>query len=170
MTTSTYHLWLKPSGAVHELLARTIRELARNFDAPVFEPHVTLLGHLAGTEDAHIQRTQQLARRMKPIHIVLTEPAGGQDYFQCVFLRVSQTPDVMNANALARQIFDSEQESYMPHLSLVYGRYPDARRSAIIGSVPRAVLTSFEAVSLFLIRADSENPQHWHEIAVVPIQ
>ncbi|MGH8010434.1 MAG: hypothetical protein ACREQ3_25855 [Candidatus Binatia bacterium] len=102
MGSSSYHLWLKPSGSAYDVLAETIRELARELNAPVFEPHVTLLGHLEGSEQNHVERTQQLARELHPFQVVLTEPSYQNEYFQCLFMRVQQTPAVMNPNALAR--------------------------------------------------------------------
>ena len=67
MSGATYHLWVKPSGAVRDLLAQTIRELARELGGPVFEPHITLLGDLAGTEEEHIQRSQIATSAIAPI-------------------------------------------------------------------------------------------------------
>jgi len=56
MTVTTYHLWLKPSGPSYEVLAGLIRDLAKELSAPVFEPHVTFLGDLEGSEQDHMNR------------------------------------------------------------------------------------------------------------------
>ena len=40
---TTYSIWLMPSGDVYVLLARVIADLGRTYNAPLFEPHVTLL-------------------------------------------------------------------------------------------------------------------------------
>src|SRR5262249_4030560 len=101
--------------------------------------------------------------------ITLTEPAIGSEYFQCVFMRVNPTPQVLDSNALARELFHSDQPTYMPHLSLIYGSYPEPHKAEIAASVPPAVATSFDATSLILIRADSDRPSDWFEIAVLPI-
>jgi 2'-5' RNA ligase len=165
----TYHLWLIPSGEIHTVLTRTIQELARIYDAPVFEPHVTLLGTLDGTEQDQVHRTESLTLKLRPFPIVLNDPAIGDEYFHCVFLTVQPTPEVMNANAVARQTFGRGPETYEPHLSLVYGRYPRGRQEQIAASVPHGVQRSFEATSVHLIRADTTNPVDWHVIAVCPI-
>jgi len=47
---SRYHLWLMPSGALYDLLADTITEISRTYQAPRFDPHVTLLSSLRGSE------------------------------------------------------------------------------------------------------------------------
>jgi hypothetical protein len=68
MTVTTYHLWLKPTGASYEVLAELVGDLAKKLSAPVFEPHVTLLGHLDGSERDYIQRARKLGaiRRRLP--------------------------------------------------------------------------------------------------------
>ena len=47
----SYHLWLMPFGEAYPLLAATIAELSRRHGAPIFEPHVTLLGDLPDSEE-----------------------------------------------------------------------------------------------------------------------
>lgn len=168
MTSARYHLWLKPSGTVRDALAQTIRELALEFGGPIFEPHVTLLGNLIGTEDEHIQRTRTAAANLCPIKIILSKPACGAQYFQCVFMRAEPTPPLMNTNALVKQIFGKNGEPYMPHLSLLYGLYPESQKMAIIHKLPLNVKTTFEATAFFLIRTESDDPKDWREIATCP--
>src|SRR5206468_3198690 len=42
MTGRAIAYWLLPETAAREVFSREIRELARPFDAPLFEPHVTI--------------------------------------------------------------------------------------------------------------------------------
>jgi 2'-5' RNA ligase len=168
MSPATYHLWVKPAGAVRDTLVQTIQELAQELRSPVFEPHVTLLAGLIGTEQEHAERSEIVTQQLRPFKITLREPSYGSEYFQCLFMRAEQTPSLMNANALARRIFQKPDETYMPHLSLVYGSYPESRKQAIIRNLPPDVRTSFEVIALSLIRADSSDPQDWHEIANCP--
>jgi hypothetical protein len=83
-------------------------------------------------------------------------------------MRAQQTPPVMSANALAGHVFHHAVEGYVPHVSLVYGFFPEARLRVVIGNLPPDVRTCFEVATLYLIRADSDNPKHWHTIAAFP--
>jgi len=160
----TYHLWLKPSGETLEVLSRAVRDLASTFGAPVFEPHVTLLTNLVGTEQEHVRRGGELARRLRPVPIVLVEPSTGPHYFQCVFLKVDPTPPVMSANMVAREIFSAPDEPYFPHLSLLYGLFPEARKVAVVDGLSPTLLQTFEAQAVHLVRAHSTDPADWLEI------
>jgi 2'-5' RNA ligase len=134
----------------------------------MFAPHVTLLGHLEGSEGEHQRRTEQLARELRPFPIVLADASHGETYFQCVFLRVQESPALTNAYTRAGRLFGAPERTYMPHLSLVYGDYPAVRKQAIVARLRPELRTSFEASSVYLIKAESEDPKDWHEIARAP--
>lgn len=165
MSTAAYHLWLAPSGATHAALATVIRNLAQEFDAPVFEPHVTLLANLSGREPELLQRADALARQLQPTRIVLTEPSFTDEFFQCLFMQVERTPDLMRLRTLAAAAFERDPHPYQPHLSLLYGSFASALKRAAIGRLPPEARTCFVAETLHLIRADSMAPQDWHHTA-----
>src|SRR5262245_33362074 len=102
---ATYHLWLKPSGSIYDALVGVIGELAKELGAPVCEPHVTLLGHLEGSESEHLRRAAQLADELNPFSIVLTEASYGDTYFQCLFMKVGQSSAVTDAHFRASRVF-----------------------------------------------------------------
>ena len=150
-----------------EILARTIHHLARELDTPVFEPHVTLLANLgSGDERAHAQRSRALAARLQPWSVVLTEPSSRDEHFRCLFMQVEPTDAVMRSHAVAAALFDRvDEEPYLPHLSLVYGSFPKARKRQIIGRLPSAVRTSFTVNTIYLLEAKSTAPKDWREMA-----
>jgi 2'-5' RNA ligase len=170
MAEPSYHLWWKPAGEASTRLAQAIEELAQMLRAPVFQPHVTLLGNLIGTEADHHERARALAQQLDPFPIVLTKPAYGDQYFQCIFMKVEETASVMNAHAAAKRLCPhAEAPPYLPHLSLVYGQYPVEVKKAIIMHLPSHLTMSFDASTVYLIRADSREPKDWHQIAAVPL-
>jgi hypothetical protein len=169
MSRGSYYLWFKPSGTAYDILARTIRELAKQLGGPVFEPHVSLIGSLEGTEEELAQQTEELAHKLELFTMVLTEPSYRDEHFQCLFMLVEQTAPIMNAYALARDFFHKPNQAFVPHLSLAYGSYPDSRKRLIIGKLPPDVRACFDVSTLYLIRSDTSDPKDWHQIAAFPI-
>ncbi len=169
MSGVIHSLWFKPAGRTFDRLAEVVDRLARERGDTPFAPHVTLVGNLAGTEQEILRRSEALAQQLRPFTIELTEPAYGHEHFQCVFMRVKETSPVMAANSAARQAFDQAPGNYMPHLSLVYGTLADAKKLEIIAQLPDLRL-SFEAAAVYLIRADSDDPKDWRELAGFPIE
>lgn len=164
----TYHLWLRPSGRAQDLLGTAIQTLAHRLQAPVFEPHVTLLGNLIGTEHELLVRTERLAEKLQPLPITLTEPSYREEYFQCLFLKVKETPSILDAHTAARNLFGHEHgPAYMPHLSLVYGLYPAELKQEVIAGLSSDLRMTFDATVLSLIRADSHDPKGWHELCAM---
>ena len=168
MSDVIHSLWFKPTGRTFDVLTEVVERFARESGATPFDPHVTLLGNLEGTEDEILRRSEALARQLRRFEIELTEPASGQEHFQCVFMRVRETAPVMDANSQARQAFNQAPGKYMPHLSLVYGSFSDARKREIIARLPHLRL-SFDAAAVCVIRADSDDPKDWHEVGAFPI-
>ena len=168
MSTIVYSLWVKPAGEIFERLSQVIREFAQEHGDAPFEPHVTLLGNVGGTEGDILRTSEQLAGSLRPVRIVLTGPAHGREHFQCVYMLVDQTPIVMGAHARARQAFRMPDGPFMPHLSLVYGLFPDEQKIAIIRRLPDLRMT-FDASAVCVIRADSDDPKDWRELAAFPI-
>lgn len=61
----SYSLWIKPSGKVAEKLSQEIASQAAEYSAPVFEPHVTLLGDIQGNAEEIMQQSRELAGLIK---------------------------------------------------------------------------------------------------------
>jgi 2'-5' RNA ligase len=146
-----------------------ITDLSRAYHAPVFEPHVTLLSSLPGTEEAISVRCLELGRSLSPIDILLTEPAFADQYFQCVFLKTQETSALMNAHELARKLFVKDPSPYVPHLSLLYGHYSIQLKDKITSTLSQALRLNFTADRFHLIRSKSEHPMDWTSILTVPL-
>ncbi len=166
---NTYHLWLAPTGKAYDILMEAITDLSRAYHAPVFEPHVTLLGSLPGTEEDISVRCLELGGSLSPIDILLTEPAIADQYFQCVFLKTQETPALMNAHELARRLFVKDPSPYMPHLSLLYGHYSLELKDKITSTLSQTLRINFTADMIHLIRSKSEHPVDWTSILTVPL-
>jgi 2'-5' RNA ligase len=161
----TYFLWLEPAGKAHELLATTIANLSQEHAGPRFDPHVTLLGDLAGTEAELSHRTRKLAQALPSIDLTLTVPAFQDQYFQCVFMCVEENARLLEAHMLARKVFHKEDvPPYMPHLSLLYGLDARSLKEQIIGTLPASLNLRFTASAVTLLRAGGSNPKDWRKV------
>lgn len=166
---NTYHLWLTPTGQAYDILLKTITALSKAYHAPIFDPHVTLLGSLPGTEETISTRCLELGGSLAPFNVLLAEPGYGDQYFQCVFLKTQETPALMHAHELARKLFIKESSPYMPHLSLLYGHYSLELKNNITSTLSQSLRLSFTVDMIHLIRSRSEHPIDWTSILAVPL-
>ena len=79
--------WLMPAREERDYFASLIADLARRFDAPVFEPHVTLFGGQIA-EAAAIDVLQQSAARA-PIELEVERIEFSEKFTKTVFVPIS---------------------------------------------------------------------------------
>jgi 2'-5' RNA ligase len=64
--TDNYSIWINPAaGHMYNKLQQEIATQAKEFEAPLFEPHVTLLPDIQGDKEQIIATMQQLAQDVK---------------------------------------------------------------------------------------------------------
>lgn len=166
---NTYHLWLTPTGQAYDILIKTITDLSKAYQAPVFDPHVTLLGSLPGIEEAISLQCVKLGESLAPFDVFLAEPAYGDRFFQCVFLKTQKTPALMNAHEMAKKLFGHSPNPFMPHLSLLYGHYSRELKHKITSTLSQALSLNFTVDTIHLIHSKSEHPMDWDSILSVPL-
>ena len=165
-----FHLWIVPTGEVYDRLAGVIADLSARHHGPAFDPHLTLLGRLEGEEEVLVDRAHQLARALHPFDVRLGEPRYEAQYFRCLFLPVEPSPPILEAHQRATQIFDAQPTSaFDPHVSLLYGVFPESLKREIITALPTDLPSAFLASRLHLIRAGSTNPQDWQVAATLDL-
>ena len=164
-----YYLWLMPAGEALHRLQGVVDRLAEAHSGPVFTPHVTLLSGLDADENWLIETNRRLAARLAPLNLDLTVPEAGTTFFQCIYMRVADSPSLSQARQAAGEAFALPVDDYMPHLSLYYGDGSPGRRAFILKTVPSHAKCSFAVKSIQLIRADSQKPSDWHCIDQAPL-
>lgn len=161
-----YSLWFMPGGGAAESFGSLMNELSRKYHAPMFEPHVTLLGGIERPEHDIVQCAEKLAHRLRPLTIVLTTADTHEAYFQCLFLRVRQTRPILEAQRTARAIFGRGGDPpYLPHMSLLYGIYDPKTKQEIIARIGTNFPRRFSVVDLHLWRTQGE-PENWASVHV----
>lgn len=166
----SWSLWLVPEGELYQPLADTIARLADAYNAPRFEPHVTLAGVLTGTEADLRERSTRLAEVMEPCRIQLASPDYTDAYFQCLFLRVELTAELLEAHRRARIIFGMDSESdYIPHISLMYGNYPEEVKRGIITGLGDELQGAFTAEQFHLYNTNGPPPS-WQLAETFPVR
>ncbi len=159
-----YSLWLRPFGDAAFSLKRRIRDLSAKYGSPSFEPHVTLLGGLTGSEAVLRQLTSSLAASLHPFDIVLTSAGYEDSYFKSLYIHVQKSRELMNARTRAEQLFGhNADERYHPHLSLMYGNFPQEEKERILNRMGREFHLRFSVQNIMLIPTGG-NPDKWIKI------
>lgn len=147
-----YALWVMPKGPLAVTLQTMITHLARTYDGPVFEPHVTVLGGIPNlTEKEAIEKTSLLATKLTPYEVRFDRIGMFDEYHRALFIRMKEDEKTDEAFLRAERMFHhTDYPRYLPHLSLFYGNHPVEKKNQMIADVTIDPGQSFVADTLHL--------------------
>jgi 2'-5' RNA ligase len=165
--------WLIPSEPAHSFFQRIINDLARRYDAPVFEPHVTV--HVgADRPDAAEDALGNAARDCKLIGLTPLGINQSGEFIKTLFVQFAMTAELRKINDLIREAAnDSSQYELHPHLSLLYKNLaaPTRRELAASINVPLFEVT-FDAIKVVRCVAPTESGadvEAWQVVAAASL-
>ncbi|KAJ0082353.1 hypothetical protein Patl1_10334 [Pistacia atlantica] len=98
-----YSVWAAPPEDVIPRIKKLMEGLRSEFGGPQFEPHMTVVG--------------------------VDRVATGTFFYQCVYLLIHPTTEVVEASAKSSSTFGFKSSTpYMPHISLLYGDLTDEEK------------------------------------------
>ena len=160
----SYSIWLMPSGNEKNQLKARIQSLGSNFEGPLFEPHVTLVGGFLGKEKELLKKIETISKRISPFKLFFDGVAYLNEFFRSLFLIVKFNPQLIAARKIACTELDWEDEDYLPHLSLIYGHFTENQKAEMaltVGSIP----VSYIVNSIYLAYNDEINLK-WRVIKI----
>ena len=135
--------WLLPTAEASEKIAALIRELAAEFDAPIFDPHVTLY---AGGDDVRIaeQTVSTTGERSAPIILCARSIEHSDRFTKTLFIQLLPDNELKGLSAFVQsQACAAEPYELNPHVSLLYARVTAAVREKTTQqiAIPSAAIT-----------------------------
>jgi 2'-5' RNA ligase len=159
--SSRFSLWLVPDGAAAEIYQAIIDRLAREYGGPVFPPHLTLFGSITVDEAEALERARRLAAAAAPFTVEVDGIDVDATYFQSLFATVRATDALLALRQAAERTFDAPPgERYRPHISLLYGFFPDDVKQAIVRDLRRSLPPSFVTRTL-LVNQSGDSVADW---------
>jgi len=127
--------WLIPVEPSRSFFQRMINDLARRYDAPSFDPHVTV--HVGSDHaDAAESALAEAARVCKSINLKALEIGHSSEFIKTLFEQFALNTELRQLNEIIRDAAqDSSRYELNPHLSLLYKKIPDAVRCELAGSI-----------------------------------
>ena len=127
--------WLIPVEPVRSFFQEVINGLARRYDAPRFEPHVTVHVGL-NRADAAERAISQAARACKLIKLRALEIGQSSEFVKTLFVQFALNTEMQQLNEIIRSAAqDSSHYELKPHLSLLYKKIPAVVRRQLAGSI-----------------------------------
>ena len=127
--------WLIPAEPAHSFFQDVINDLARRYDAPLFEPHVTIY---VGANDANAaeKALSKAAREWQTIDLKALGINHSDEFIKTIFVQFALNRKLRRLNSIIRDAAqDSSHYELKPHLSLLYKMMPAIVRSELAHSI-----------------------------------
>jgi putative hydrolase of the HAD superfamily len=141
--------WLIPAEPARSFFQGVINDLARRYNAPLFEPHVTVYvgSNRAAAAESVIS---EAARVSKPIKLNALEIGHSSEFIKTLFVQFALNAELRQLNEIIRNTAqDSAHYELKPHLSLLYKKMPVAARR----DLARSIKVPFSEVTFDALKA-----------------
>src|SRR5207248_10956301 len=127
--------WLIPAEPARSFFQGVMNDLARRYDASLFEPHVTV--HVGSNRaDSAGGAISQAARVCKPIKLKALEIGHSSEFIKTLFEQFALNTELRRLNEIIRDAAqDSSHYELKPHLSLLYMKMPAPARRQLADSI-----------------------------------
>ena len=127
--------WLIPTEPTRSFVEKLIADLARRYDAPVFEPHVTIYVGPDRSE-AGEQIVSQVATDCEPIQLKVLDAQHSGEFTKTLFVQLALNTNLQRLSELIRQRLPPWSPYRLdPHISLLYRRMSLAARRELAHSI-----------------------------------
>jgi 2'-5' RNA ligase len=159
--------WLTPAEPERELFGEIIRILAKQFSAPRFEPHLTVLVTRQGRSPSK-KVLQQL--RASPIRLKVRDVFHSDKFAKTLFVRLKSSRALQELVVdLARTNKSRAKSVRDPHLSLLYKKIPAASRKELTATIKlplrEVVFNSIKVVRCAVPTRTRAEVEAWRVIA-----
>jgi len=141
--------WLCPAEPARGHLASLIRDLSRRFDAPVFEPHVTVYVTEAANEKPEVVLEQVMKSRGQ-YALSIRGLDFSEKFTKTLFVQFAPDPALAELSADLRRASVSPGDYELnPHVSLIYKEMDEETRRRLAASIT----LPFEEVTFDTVKA-----------------
>lgn len=161
-----YSIWVIPPEPVKKELINIVEKLANDFDGPVFEPHMTLLGNIDLELSNITEKIKPVCANSTNLELSFGAVSFSTTFFQNVLIRINSTAQLMQLNMDLKQALNANSDVFMPHISLLYGNHGmDLREKAtqMVSSINSTFI-----VRELVITPSTPNPSEWIHSATIP--
>lgn len=152
--------WLVPAQPDKSRLQRIIFALANRFDAPRFEPHVTIYSGGRAARDDVAEILAGVTREVSEIVLNATGIGHSTEFTKTLFLQLAPDERLMKMcrdfKRLSRQPSDYDVN---PHLSLLYANLPPETKSALAHELMHPPAIRFDVVKAIVSGSRTQTRQ-----------
>ena len=164
--------WLIPTEPARTFLEEVIGDLAHRYNAPVFEPHMTI--HVGSDR---VEADEVIAKTVSGCRLVqakVLKVCQSGEFIKTLFVQFAPDRELQELNKLIRDAAqDSSDYQLKPHLSLLYKTMSILARRQLAHSIKlpfsRVVFDSIKAVRCVSPTRSRADVEGWRVVAAKPL-
>ena len=155
-TDSLLTLWAIPKKEEIPLFLSAKQTIDNKLEGPPFPIHMTLASQFELNLSKVKDLEEKMANEIEPIEIVY-KGYGMKDYFfQAFYVKVDLNESLQVTRSKICNFLEIENEEFMPHLSLYYGKQDPEKKQSLLTELPY-IEGSFVAETFYLVSFDPIN-------------
>lgn len=159
--------WLIPANPVRREFKRIISELAKEFDGPSFEPHLTLYSGPFGPGDYTDSIVRQTVETTGALELEVSGINFSALFTKACFVQFKpSTAATRLSDSIRNAVSCPSDYVFDPHLSLFYGELSQEAQSKILKSIKLPALAQFDEIAAIANATSVQSPadlESWRE-------
>ena len=171
--SSVIAYWLIPAELAHRFFQRLIKDLARRYDAPFFEPHLTIY---VGANDANAaeKALSKAAGEWQTIDLKALGINHSDEFIKTLFVQFAMNRKLRQLHQTIRNAAqDLSDYELNPHLSLLYKNMPATARRQLADSIKvpfsEVIFDSLKAVRCTSPTQSGADVEAWRVVAATEL-
>lgn len=165
--------WLIPSPPAQDFFASEIDRLAQRFDAPLFEPHLTVYVNSAPDGKA-ATLVAEIAAQFEPIDLPVEGLRYSEEFTKTLFVQFGKSTWLAKlSTAIQSRSVHGSDYPLNPHVSLLYKKLPREQKAEIASAIRLPFdEVSFDALTAVTIPREVKTPEdviEWQTLARQPL-
>lgn len=157
-----FSVWLVPQEDDEIYLSNIIKDLGKEHNAPVFTPHLTLLGNVTIDYDKLKSVIDTIFQNVKPFRIKKIGLNQSEDFFKTVFIECELDENLkVPFERISSKTDKRSVESFKPHISLIYKTLSKDERIKIIEEMN--IKNKFVIDNVYIV-APREGQKDWYDV------
>lgn len=160
-----FSVWLVPQKDDEVYLGNIIKNLGEEYDAPIFVPHLTLLGDVTVDFDKLKSIVDDVFQNTKPFTIEKERVNQSEAFFKTVFIEFEKDQKLSELFETISQKTDGrELSTFKPHISLIYKEMPKNERRKIAEQIEQLDVKNEFIINKIVIVAPKKGEEGWYNV------
>jgi hypothetical protein len=158
---SKFAVWLTPAPSDRRWVSKVIQDFAAEYNAPTFEPHVTVYSGVYCPEDSLETIVTEATVTVTPLTLQVTGLSYTKEFLKTGFIAFAPSDRLLQLSSNIRDRLQMPMEYEVePHLSLIYKDIPlDQKRTAMLRFIVSIATVTFDTVKIM-----TPSEQGWHDV------